>query len=183
MPRPLLAAVVLPLALAACTAAGPRSLSDPGFDLGQLQRFAWRSVPRDGAPVHPLDSELLEKRVARIASDALVARGLVRDDAAPQFTLRSALLAKDAVRDGPRVSVGFGIGSIGRRSSSSVAVGTGSSAASGTELTLLIEARTADDGRLVWQGWRPVEASIGDADGAALERAVRAILAGFPPRR
>jgi len=180
-----LAAFATALALAACTSTAPRTLSDPAIDYAALRAFAWRSAPRTAAPAHPLDSELLEKRVRALASDALTARGFVADEAAPHFTLRSSLLAKDAAGSGkPRVSIGLGMGSYGRGSGGSVSLGT-STAVGGSqaELNLLIEVHDARSGELVWQGWRKVSDRIGQTGDPELERAVRAILADFPPRR
>ena len=169
--------------LAACTSTAPRYESDPAADFGAYHSFAWRSAPRTAPPVHPLDSELLEKRVRTLATADLTARGFVADDAAPQFTLRSALLAKPGKKDGPSVGFNIGFGSFGSSSASSVSVGTSTQLGdANADLTLVLEVHDARNDELVWQGWSKVSDKIGDAQHAELEKAVRTILADFPPR-
>jgi len=167
--------------LLACTSTAPRYEADPGVDFAPLKRFAWQAAPRTDAPAHPLDSEILEKRIRASAVATLTGRGFSVDEQAPQFRLRSRVVVAAKAKPAPRLSVGFGVGSIGGHSASSVSVG-GSTAVgeAGDALTLALEVRDPVTGELMWQGWREVDEGIGDAGDPALDAAVRAILADFP---
>lgn len=168
-------------ALAACTSTAPRFEADPSVDLKALDRFVWSPSPRDTPPVHALDSEIFEKRVRTAATADLVARGFVVDEQAPEFRLGARLVVDAGAKPAPRVSVGFGVGSFGGRSSSSVSVGGSTSVGeAGDALTLALEVRDAKSGELVWQGWRKLSDKAGDPRSPALADAVRAILADFP---
>ena len=169
--------------LAACETNTRRYEADPNTDFAQLHSFAWQPIVAATAPTNPLDSELLHKRVRSAGSAALLARGFVQDDAAPQFNLVSKLIANDTGhKTGPALSVGFGLGSFGSSSASSIGVsGSTMLGKNAIDLTLVIEVHDAKSGELLWQGWRKVDDSISDASKPDLDQAVQAMLADFPP--
>lgn len=167
--------------LVACASTVPRFEADPTVDLGLLKRFAWQVAPRTAAPAHPLDSEILEKRLRTSAVTDLTARGFSVDEQAPQFRLRSRLVVAAKAKEAPRVSVGFGVGSFGGNTAGSVSIGGSTAVGEATDgLTLALEIRDAATDELLWQGWREVDAAIGDPTKPALDAAVRGILADFP---
>ena len=167
--------------LAGCATDSPQFESDPSVDLVALKRFVWHTAPRNAAPVTPLDSEILQKRLRVSASAELARRGFTPDETAPQFRVGALLLVKPKAKPAPTFSIGLGVGSYGNSSGGSVSVG-GSTAVGKAkdQLTLVIEMRDPTSDELLWQGWREVEEPIGDAAQPALDSAVAAILADFP---
>lgn len=174
-----LPALLLVAVLAGCTSTAPRFESDPTVDLAALKRFAWHLAPREAT--HPLDSEILRKRVRATAAADLTARGFVLDEAAPEFRLRSHLIVEANAKPAPRLSIGLGTGSYGGSGGTSVAIGGSTNVGKAQDaLTLVVELRDARTDELLFQGWREVKASIGDPTRPDLDRAVRDILADFP---
>lgn len=174
-----LIALLLAAALAGCTSTAPRFESDPSVDLTALKRYAWHPSPRES--VHPLDSEILRKRVRAAAGADLGARGFVLDEAAPEFRLRSHLLVEANAKAAPRLSIGLGTGSYGGSGGTSVAIGGSTEVGKAQDaLTLVIELRDAKSDELLFQGWREVRPAVGDPTRPDLDQAVRAILSDFP---
>lgn len=174
-----LLALLLTATLVACTSTAPRFEADPTVDLGALERFGWHAAPR--AATHPLDSEILRKRVRSSVVGDLTARGYLFDQATAEFVVRSHLIVEANAKPAPRLSIGLGTGSYGGSMGTSVAVG-GSTAIGKAQdgLTLVIELRDARNDELLWQGWREVKAAVGDPTRPDLDAAVRAILSDFP---
>jgi hypothetical protein len=175
----LLLATALAAALVGCASNAPRFEADPAVDLAALKRFGWHAAPREAT--HPLDSEILRKRVRSSVAGDLTARGFVHDQAAAEFLVRSHLIVEAKAKPAPRLSIGLGTGSYGGSMGTSVAVGGSTEIGKAQDgLTLVIELRDARSDELLWQGWREVKAAIGDPTRPDLDAAVRAILADFP---
>ena len=173
---------LLAAALVACASSAPRFEADPTADLAALKRFAWHAAPR--APATPLDSEILRKRARAAIGLDLTSRGYLFDEAAPEFRIRSHLLVEQGAKKAPQLSIGLGTGSYGGSFGSSVAVGGTTKVGKDQDaLTLVIELRDARSDELLFQGWREVSGRITDPADPALDAAVRAILADFPPAR
>lgn len=172
-------AILLVATLVACTSTAPRFEADPTVDLVALKRFAWHATPPQA--VHPLDSEILRKRVRVSATALLTARGYAQDEVAPEFRLRSHLLVKANAKPAPRISFGLGTGSYGGSIGTSVSVGGSTAVGKAKDaLTLVVEVRDAKSDELLWQGWREVRDTIADSSQPELEAAIRSILADFP---
>jgi len=167
---------------AAVAVAAPHVDFDPAVDFQGWQRFSFVLPAADAKPTDPLDNELLHKRVRGIVIDLLTARGLVVDDATPQFRVRATLIAKPGAKKKSGLSFGLGTSSYG--SSGGISLGTGTTVGGEltTEYTLQLEMHDAASGELAWQGWREVSDKIGDADSSALEKAVREVLKPYPPK-
>lgn len=171
--------MLLTATLVACTSNAPRFEADPTADLVALKRFGWHTVPREAT--HPLDSEILRKRVRSSVAGDLTARSFVYDQAAAEFLIRSHLIVEPNAKPAPRLSIGLGTGSYGGSVGTSVAVGGSTEIGQAQDgLTLVVELRDARSDELLWQGWREVKAAIGDPTRSDLDAAVRAILADFP---
>lgn len=170
------------VACASVAGAAPHVDFDPAVDFQGWQRFTYVMPAADAKPVDPLDNELLHKRLRAAAIELLTARGLVVDDAAPQFRVHATLIAKPLAKKKSSLSFGLGGGSFG--SSGGVSVGTGTTVGGDytTAYTLQIEMRDATTGELAWQGWREVSDKIGDSGSSALDKAVREVLKPYPPK-
>ena len=170
------------LACASIAVAAPHVDFDPAIDFQAWQRFSFVLPAPEAQPPDPLDNELLHKRLRSLTVEQLTARGLVVDDAAPQFRVRAVLIAKPGAKKKPSFS--FGLGSSSYGGSGGVSLGTGTTVGGEhvTEYTLQLEVHDAVTGELAWQGWREVSEKIGDADSSALEKAVREILKPYPPK-
>jgi hypothetical protein len=170
-------------ALAACATA-PRADYDPEVSFAGWTQWAWRE-PARAEPAFKYDSELVGRRVHRAAAEALGARGMREVPAGEaRFFVTYALAAPGAAEASrPRMSIGVGVGSFGGRSASSVSIG-GSTAVgdAGRDSTLFVDVIDARTGALAWRGWQSVRIEEGGRGTLALTRAVREILAGFPPR-
>jgi hypothetical protein len=175
----LLLAAALSAALVGCVSNAPSFEADPSADLAALKRFGWHAVPREAT--HPLDSEILRKRVRSSIAGDLTARGFVFDQAAAEFHVRSHLIVEANAKPAPRLSIGLGTGSYGGSMGTAVSVGGTTEIGKAQDgLTLVIELRDARSDDLLWQGWREVKPAIGDPSRPDLDAAVRAILADFP---
>ncbi len=170
------------LACASVAGASPKVDFDPAVDFQSWQRFSYVLPAPEARPTDPLDNELLHKRARSIAVELLTARGLVVDDATPQFRVRAVLIAKPLAKKKSSLSFGLGGGSYG--GSGGVSLGTGTTVGGdlATEYTLQIEMRDAATGELAWQSWREVSDKIGDASSSALDKAVREVLKPYPPK-
>jgi hypothetical protein len=174
-----LPALLLAATVVACTSTAPRFEADPSADLVALKRFGWHAAPREAT--HPLDSEILRKRVRSSVAGDLTARGYAFDQAAAEFVVRSHLIVEANAKPAPRLSIGLGTGSYGGSVGTSVAVGGSTEIGKAQDgLTLVVELRDARSDELLWQGWREVKPAIGDPTRPDLDAAVRAILADFP---
>lgn len=171
-------------ALAACAVQRVATDYDSAASFDRLESFAWLEPAFDEVQDPVLDSALLGRKVQRAAMNELVGRGYVavRSDADPDFFITYHTTSRERIRDSGGMSLGIGIGGGYRRSHHSIFVGDHfgrvESYQEGTLILDIIDARTRD---LIWRGWMRGSMHPSRYTDAAVDAAVREILAKFPP--
>jgi hypothetical protein len=169
---------LLLLALAGCVSK-PYDY-DSEINFCALETFAWaeHSIGEDAV----IDSELVAKRVQRVAESTLVTAGFrtISVGETADFVL-SYRLAETHERE-PRMtgvlSTGYGGGRHHRHHTTGV---TWVHVFDETDAwSLIIDAHDAS-GNLLWRGWRRIDPQGATVSERNVQRAVTAILEGFPP--
>lgn len=167
--------LVLAVALVGC-AAPVKTEHDETTAFDRYQTFAWQAPDRESMDDPELDSEMLDRRMADVLTDALTAAGYGQaGESGADFRVTYHLVERESRDSGGGFSLGVG-GSSGN-------VGTGISFGSGgggRELNLILDIIDADSGDLVWRGWSATRRSVLN-DGDALRDLVDRILEAFPP--
>lgn len=180
--KTLRAAPVLALLLAGCSGYHVRSDFDAKADFSAYHSYAF-DLAKDGKGQPILGPELLERRVQRAVAAEMQARNL---SVAEQPDLIVLYHPELHVKRGPVFSFGIGVGSFGPGGG----VGAGLSKSTGGRANLwadiLLEVQDAKEHRALWSGsvenavdpdLSPEEAEV------AVQKAVKDLLAGFPPRQ
>jgi len=143
----------------------------------QYQRFAWQAPKREEVRDPEFDSELMDRRVARIVTRTLEEAGyeaVSREDADFLVTYHTATRPA-ARRSGSSFSVGMGGGNVGG------GVTLGSSRPQ-MHSTVMIDVIDAGEGQLVWRGWQDSENRQDRFDDNRLTRLINKLLKEFPPQ-
>jgi hypothetical protein len=114
------------------------------------------------------------------------ARGYRLDPEAPALRINVVAAAAERPRSGPQVSLGLGLGFGGGSTRGGVGIGLplgGQREASRLPAAVAIDLVDAQARRVVWTGGVDLERAGRDGEAAALETALRRIMAGLPPRR
>lgn len=161
--------------LSAC-AAPVKTEYDREASFADYQQFAWRAPEREGVEDPEHDSTLMDRRVAGIVAGVLSDRGYqqVEPKAADFLVTYHVVDREQAGGSGSRVSIGMGSGGFG----GGVSLGGGRSS---VERLLLIDIIDADNGELVWRGWKESGRRQDRLDDATLETLASTILEKFPP--
>jgi hypothetical protein len=154
---------------------------DAEVDFCALETFAWEAEHRISEET-VIDSELVTKRVHRSGEATLVTAGFrtISVGESPDFVL-SYRLARTGERE-PRMtgvlSTGYGGG--GRRHRHNTGVTWVHVFDENDAWSLIVDIHK--EGSLIWRGWRRVDPNGATLSERSVQRAVTAILEGFPPQ-
>jgi hypothetical protein len=171
-------------ALFACAGVDVSQDYDPATDFSGLRSFDWFPGGRPTSENPEFDSPFLDRRIQDAVIRELGSRGFVKvEDRTPDFFVNYHVSVRQKLSSSG-LSVGYGVGSWGSHGGVGVGVST-PSVRTYDEGTLVIDVIDAASQRLVWRGTgsQAVKSSPKPEETtAAVNRAVAAILAQFPPR-
>jgi hypothetical protein len=177
--------VALAVALFACAGLDVSEDYEPGTDFSGYRTFDWFPGGRAASGNPEVDNPFLDRRVRDALVRELGSRGFIKvEDRTPDFFVNYHVSVREKVSSSG-ISLGTGVGSWG--SSGGVGVGVSTpSVRTYEEGTLVIDVLDAESKRLVWRGTgsQAVKSSPKPEETtAAVDRAVAAIVAQFPPGR
>lgn len=166
--------------LLGCAAGGgpkPEWATAPDADIAGLAQFGWG----DAAGSRPLT--VFETQVRNAVRAALLEKGYVESADAPDFLIGYEAVEYESTTRSPPVSIGIGVGSWGGNVGGSVGTSVGLGGKTTEHLQQRLTLRAVDAARTaeLWIGTTGVLTEQPDA--AAIERAVAAVMRGFPARR
>jgi hypothetical protein len=177
---------LLTLFCTACSSIQTSQDYDPATNFTSLQTVAWKSPTQPETGDERIDNPFRDTRIRDAIQRQLEAKGLVfKPDQATdgrvryQYTLRQRIDSS-----GPSSSVGFGIGSYGRRGGIAIGTGTGNDLRQIDEGTLVIDLLSADTDTLLWRGSGTQRFQEYDDPARAtkdINALVEAIMKQFPP--
>ncbi|MCP1728447.1 hypothetical protein J2T60_002447 [Natronospira proteinivora] len=168
-------ALLLLVGLTAC-ATPIQTEYDRDIAFSDYQTFAWKVPSREGVEDPAGDSEILDRRMARLISDALEARGyesVPAEEADFLITYRTTTRRGDR-SSGSSISIGMGSGNVG----GGVRLGGGGSQ---TQSVLMLDIIDRSDDTLVWRGWEESQQGQSRWSEDRLKRLVNRLLNEFPP--
>lgn len=166
------------LGLVAC-AAPIQTEYDSDAALADYQTFAWKMPSREGVDDPVDDSEILDRRMARLTTEVLEARGyqsVPADQADFLVTYRTAT-RQGSRSSGSSVSIGMGSGNVG----GGFRLGGGGGSQAQSVLMLDVIDREAD--MLVWRGWEENPQRQDRWAEDRLRRLLERLVDEFPPGR
>jgi hypothetical protein len=175
----------LTAALLACAGVDVSEDYEPDTDFSGYQTFDWFPGGRAASGNPEVDSPFLDRRVKDALVRELSSRGFVKvEDRTPDFFVNYHVSVRQKLSSSG-LSVGYGVGSWGSHGGVGIGVGT-PAVRTYDEGTLVIDVLDAESKRLVWRGTgsQAVKSSPKPEETtAAVDRAVAAIVAPFPPGR
>jgi hypothetical protein len=170
-------------ALLACAGVDVSQDYDTAADFSGLRSFDWFPGGRPASGDPEVDSPFLDRRIQDALVRELGSRGFIKvEDRTPDFFVNYHVSVRQKLSSSG-MSVGYGVGSWGSWGGVGVGVGT-PSVRSYDEGTLVIDVIDAESKQLLWRGTgsQAVKSSPKPHETtAAVDRAVAAILAQFPP--
>ena len=171
--------------LLACAGLDVSEDYEPGTDFSGYRTFDWFPGGRAASGDPEVDSPFLDRRVRDALVRELGSRGFIKvEDRTPDFFVTYHVSVQQKVSSSG-ISLGTGVGSWGSHGGVGVGVNT-PSVRTYDEGTLVIDVLDAESKRLVWRGTgsQAVKSSPKPEETtAAVDRAVAAIVAQFPPGR
>jgi hypothetical protein len=177
--RALLAAIVLPLAIAGCAGTSqprPEWASAPDADIGARSTFGWLHDTADRPQT------LLEGRVRDAIRADLLEKGYVESAERPDLVFSYEVVSYEKTQSGPPVTIGIGMGSWGGNVGGSVGTSVGVGGGESTSVQSRLTIRAVDTARNseVWIGTTTTFDQ--PAQAPAVARAVAGVMKGFPGR-
>lgn len=177
--------VGLAVLLAGCSGIRVHQDYEPASDFRSLTSFDWVRQTQEKTGDPRIDNPLRDTRIRGAVERLLKEKGLEkRTDGSAAFWVRyTYVLRRKIESDGTSGSVGFGVGSRGRRGG--VAIGTGANVRDYDEEVLTLDFVGQDSQTLIWRGvgaQRFTEYKAPDKTIGAINALVEKILAQFPPK-
>jgi hypothetical protein len=170
-------------ALFACAGVDVSEDYEPGTDFSGYRSFDWFPGGRAASGDPEVDSPFLDRRVRDALVRELGSRGFIKvEDRTPDFFVNYHISVRQKLSSSG-IGIGYGVGSWGSHGGVGVGVST-PSVRTYDEGTLVIDVLDAESKRLVWRGTgsQAVKSSPKPEETtAAVDRAVAAIVAQFPP--
>jgi len=169
----------LALLISAC-ATPVKTEYDREANFQDYQTFAWKMPEREGVRNPADDSAILDRRMARLLTQALEARGYRAVDASEADFLVTyrATTRQGGQRSSSGVSIGMGMGS--GNVGGGVRIGGGGG--SGPQSILILDVIDRREDMLVWRGWEEGQQRQDRWSEERLERLLDRLLKEFPPK-
>jgi hypothetical protein len=176
--------IFLVLCLSACSGIQVSQDYAPSTDFSAFDSYQWNARTQEKTGDPRLDNPLRDKRIREAIERTLEGKGFVLDEAEkPTFYVDyKNVLRRKIETSGPTGSVGFGVGSYGRRGG--VAIGTGTEVREVDEGSLIIDVLSPESGDLLWRGTgnqRYREYTDPEKAARDINALVTKILEQFPP--
>ena len=174
---------LLALLLLAGCATPVKTEYDREISYEPYRSFAWMAPLRVEVEDPALDSELLDRRVQRLVTEALTEAGFQQTDPeTADFLVTYRSSSREAVSGGTGLSIGVGTARRGGGTAVCGGLVVGGSRPQ-TVTTLMIDIIDREQNMLVWRGWRESDRRQDRYDDSRLKRLIEAIVAEFPPER
>ncbi len=159
---------------------------DPTTEFGSMKTFRWESETQAHTGDPRIDNPLRNTRIRAAAKRLLSQKGIGPSaDASPTFLIRYQYVLRRKIESGgTSSSIGFGMGSYGRRGG--IAIGTGNDIREYDEGTLTIDFLDPTSKNLLWRGsgiQRFTEYDDPEKTTRDINTLVEKILEQFPPIR
>jgi hypothetical protein len=159
---------------------------DPSTDFDALKTYQWKSKSQDTTGDPRIDNPLRDERIRNAIELVLEGKGFdLAQDSTPSFHIAyQAILRRRIESSGTTGTVGFGVGTYGRRGG--VAIGTGTEVREVEEGSLIIDVMDPESGALLWRGTgnqRYREYTDPQKASRDINALVGKILEQFPPKR
>jgi len=175
---------IVTLCFAACSGIQVSQDYAPSADFSALNSYQWKSKTQEKTGDPRLDNPLRDTRIRDAVTRVFEGKGFdLAENETPSFHVAyQNVLRRKIESSGSSGSVGFGVGSYGRRGG--VAIGTGTEVREVEEGSLIIDVLNPESGELLWRGtgsqryreYTDPEKTISD-----INALVNKILDQFPP--